>query len=175
MRLFYTLSIVLLAGLGAQQAAAQCLPLASFSTLAVETGGATPPAIVDQILARSEWQYKGPVGNTKEIYWTSAAAEGETPEFRLSLRPVLQRYDVVLKTSVASCVKQLRNELTSRKLKPEPITCPDCEGQRFTLPEGGTVSFYSNMKGAYPLVVVIHPAETPASGDTSKTATTRNP
>lgn len=176
MRKIYTLFFVLLTACSIQQAAAQCLPLASFSILTeAPIGGNTPPAVASQVLAFSEWQFKGPVGNTKELYWTSAVAAGETPEFRLSLRPVLQRYDVVLKTTVNSCVKQLRSELTSRKIKPEPITCPDCEGQRFTLPEGGTVSFYSNMKGAYPLVVVIHPAETPAASDASKAAATRNP
>ena len=175
MRLSYTLIFLLLTALGVQQTAAQCLPLSSFIDLAVEAGGATPPAVVSQVLANTQWQYNGPVGNTKELYWTSTAAAGETPEFRLSLRPVLQRYDVVLKTTVASCVKQLRNELTSRKLKPEPITCPNCEGQRFTLPDGNTISFYSNMKGTYPLVIVIHAAATAVTGDTSKAAATRNP
>lgn len=174
MQLLSILLFVLLAGFSGHSAAAQCLPLSSFVALGVEPESAAPPAVTTQLLAATEWKYNGAVGNTKEIFWTSMANGEETPAFRLSLRPVLQRYDVVLKTTQPACVKQLRSELNSRKIKPEPITCPGCEGQRYVLPEGGSVSFYSAMKGAYPLVVVFHPAETPAVG-AAKAAATRNP
>ena len=165
-----------LAGFSSLPAAAQCLSLSSLQALGTEavSQSTVPPTIVSQVLASTEWQYLGPVGNTKELSWNSVITNQEIPAVRLSLRPVLGRYDVVLKTADASCVRLLRQELSARKLKPKPITCPDCLGQRYALPAGATLSFYSNMKGAYPLVVVFHPAETPAA-DANKAATTRDP
>ena len=174
MKLVAVLFFALLAGASKQPAAGQCLALASLEQLGVEavSPGSTPPAIVSQVLASTDWQYLGPVGNTKELTWNSTATSKATPTLRLSLRPLLGRYDVVLKTADASCVRQLRQELSARKLKPEPVTCPGCLGQRYRLPEGATLSFYSGMKGDYPLVVVFHPAETPAA---AKAAATQNP
>lgn len=180
--LFLLASLIIVVG---RPVAAQCLELASLQALGVAaTGQSTaPPAIVSQVLSSTEWRFLGPVGNTRELAWTSRSAETPlstptpTPTLRLSLRPVQGRYDVVLKTTDASCVRQLRQELTARRLKPQPITCPNCLGQRYLLPEGATVSFYSKMRGDYPLVVVLHPAETPAEtpADANKTTATRNP
>ena len=178
--LFLLASLIIVVG---RPVAAQCLELVSLQALGVAaTGQSTaPPAIVSQVLSSTEWRFLGPVGNTRELAWTSRSAETplstptptSTPTLRLSLRPVQGRYDVVLKTTDAGCVRQLRQELTARRLKPQPITCPNCLGQRYLLPEGATVSFYSKMRGDYPLVVVLHTAETPAGAN--KTTATRNP
>ena len=172
MRLFLPVLIGLLASFGSYRAAAQCLPLATLSALSVEPIGDTPPAIVSQVLPGTEWQYRGLLSDTRELAWTSVTPKAATPTSRLSLRPTQQRYDVVLKTSVSGCVRQLRGELNARKIKPEPITCLNCEGQRYNLPEGGSVSFFSKMKGPYPLVVVLHP---PAGTPAPKADITRTP
>jgi hypothetical protein len=104
----------------------------------------------------SEWTYNGPTATSRETFWTTPAENGSTIfASRLMLRAQRPGQDVVLKTTQASCVRELRSALKDRKLEAQPVTCPSCEAVRYK----GTdfdATIYSKMKGDYPFVVVIH-------------------
>ena len=74
---------------------------------------------------------------------------------RLQVRAPRPHLDVVLKTTRTACVRQLRVELKSRKLTAQPVTCPSCEAFRFPNPDF-EATIYSQMKGDYLFVVVLH-------------------
>lgn len=150
--------------LGSTVVRAQCLPLADLTAIATNPKALAKPESLPQLPAGS-WVFKGTPPRSKEIQWQSAAtsadAEGVHSPAMFSLRPFLQSFDVVLKTTEASCVRDVRSELKNLKLNPVPVTCPGCEAVRYDGP-GYQATLYSKMKGDYPFVVVVHPlAATP--------------
>ena len=74
---------------------------------------------------------------------------------QLQVRAPRLHLEVVLKTTRAACVRQLRVELKSRKLTAQPVTCPSCEAFRFPSPDF-EATIYSQLKGDYLFVVVLH-------------------
>jgi hypothetical protein len=150
--------------LGTMAAHAQCLPLVDLTAIAASPSALTKPQALTQLPAGS-WTFKGTPPRSKEIQWLSAAtsadADGVHSPAMFSLRPFLQSFDVVLKTTEANCVRNLRSELKNLKLTPVPVTCPGCEAVRYDGP-GYQATLYSKMKGDYPFIVVVHPlAATP--------------
>lgn len=69
---------------------------------------------------------------------------------------------MVLKTTLANCVRELRGELKSRKLTAQPVTCPNCEAVRYQGPDF-EATIYNQMKGDYPFVIVVHQVPAAAS------------
>jgi hypothetical protein len=145
-------------------AQAQCLPLADLTAIAANPQALAKPEALTQ-LPTGSWVFKGTPPRSKEIQWISAAtsadADGVHSPAMFSLRPFLQSFDVVLKTTEASCVRDVRSELKSLKLTPVPVTCPGCEAVRYDGP-GYQATLYSKMKGDYPFVVVVHPLASPS-------------
>lgn len=147
-------------------AASQCLTLAQLQELTsgkqarAAAGGraaAVPPTAALRVLPDTEWTYKGAVAGTQDIYWVSydpEASADKVPDFWLSLRPTQPTRDLVLKTTKATCVRQLQQELDKMKLHPEPVTCANCEGMRYQA-ETFNITIYSGKKGDYPFVVVL--------------------
>jgi hypothetical protein len=155
---------------GSLTAHSQCLPL-QVLTKEVADGHLSPPNLAPY-LPSSEWQFHQPT--TGAAYWsfigieTSAVPPG-TPETRVELRRANQQnqYDVVYKTTRKNCFNDLRAELRRAKFKAEPVTCLQCEGERFAAPNY-TVTTYNQQEGfaqgkaPYPYVLVIHPVVSPS-------------
>jgi len=159
-------------------ARSQCLPLQTL-THDLAAGRLTPQAL-GASLPTSEWELHQPPTGT--VYWAFVApaepsATPTTPATRLELRRSNQQtqYDVVYKTARKNCLSELRTELRRAKLKAEPVTCLQCEGERYTAPTY-TVTMYNQQenfaqgKAPYPFVVVVHslaagaaPAASPAN------------
>lgn len=144
---------------GTTVAQAQCLPLADLTAIAANSNALAKPQALAQLPAGS-WLFKGTPPRSKEVQWISAATsadgDGVHSPAMFSLRPFLQSFDVVLKTTEVGCVRDVRAELKSLKLTPVPVTCPGCEAVRYDGP-GYQATLYSKMKGEYPFVVVVHP------------------
>lgn len=158
-------SIILGAALSSLSAHGQCLPLPTLTKeladghLSVSTLGTYLPSI--------EWQLHQPPAGT--VYWSFAAPESNeggtaaNPETRVELRRSNQQdqYDVVYKTAQKKCYNELRAEVRRAKLKVEPVTCVQCEAERFTAP-GYTITIYNQQQGfaqgkmPYPYVFVVH-------------------
>ena len=154
MRILILLLLLLWQG-AALSARAQCLALTDLLAIGAEPTGLTTPAVVTPHLT-FEWAITGPTATSRDFFWTLPAADnGPIPAARLQLRAQRPGQDVVLKTTLAACVRQLRGELKSRKLPAQPVTCPGCEAERF---QGADfeATIYSQMKGDYPFVVVVH-------------------
>ncbi|MDJ0364125.1 hypothetical protein QMK33_03100 [Hymenobacter sp. H14-R3] len=128
--------------------------------------GHLTPQTLGASLPTSEWELHQPP--TGAVYWAFSApanpgATPAAPDTRLELRRSNQQaqFDVVYKTPRKACVSELRSELRRAKLKAEPVTCLQCEGERFTAPTY-TVTIYSQQenfnqgKAPYPFVVVVH-------------------
>ncbi|RZK25804.1 MAG: hypothetical protein EOO63_15540 [Hymenobacter sp.] len=158
--------LLLLSGLAWSRAAhAQCLPLPLLTTGLAE-GQPLTPQVLGASLPASEWEmHKPPTGAT---YWLFRGSETgralTTPDTRLELRRSNQQtqYDVVLKTPRKECFNDLRAALRRDKLKAEPVTCVQCEAERFTTPTYTVTTFnqqesFSQGKVPYPFVVVVHP------------------
>lgn len=175
------LSLVLAAG---RPAAAQCLSLDELLALAPESSAlATAPAgdglppNLQRMLPKLTWAYQGQIAGTHDYFWTSPAFGGPLDQPTTSwlcVRPGQATRDVVLKTTRAACVRQLRQEL-EKKLRPEPVTCVECEGVRYQS-EAYSVTIYSHKKGQYPFVVVVRqPLATAPGGARTEPATARRP
>ena len=158
--------LALLGGLAGSQAAhAQCLPL-QLLTSGLAEGQPLTPQTLGASLPASEWQlHKPPTG---AAYWAFSggadASATTTPETRLELRRTNQQAqaDVVYKTPRKECFNDLRAELRRAKLKAEPVTCVQCEAERFTAATYTVTVFnqqesFSQGKAPYPFVVVVHP------------------
>ena len=164
MRINFLLMLLLWGGAAfwSLPARAQCLELAELLAIGAEPTALTAPQVVTALLS-AEWSFAGPTVTSREVSWALAAPEGSTlAAARLSLRPQRPGQDVVLKTTLAACVRELRGELKSRKLIARPVTCTGCEAVRYQDP-GFDATIYSQMKGDYPFVVVVHqvPASSP--------------
>jgi hypothetical protein len=167
-RLTHLASVGLL--LGSLSAHSQCLPL-QVLTKEVADGHLSPPNLAPY-LPSSEWQLHQPA--TGAAYWSFIGIEPNatvptTPETRVELRRSNQQdqYDVVYKTTRKNCFNDLRAELRRAKLKVEPVTCLQCEGERFT-GMNYTVTTYNQQEGfaqgkaPYPYVLVIHAVVSPS-------------
>lgn len=148
---------------------AQCIDLTDLLTIGAEPTALVSPKVVTNHLV-SEWTYSGPTASVRESAWTFVYPGDSKPMARLQVRAQRPGQDVVLKTSQASCIRDLRSELKSRKLTALPVTCPSCEAVRYQGPDF-EATIYSQMKGEFPFVVVVHqvppgmpPAASGASG-----------
>jgi hypothetical protein len=152
---------------------AQCLPLQLLTT-GLATGQQLTPEMLSASLPASEWEmHKPPTGAT---YWAykGAAEASATPtpsDTRLELRRTNQQtqFDVVYKTPRKECFNDLRADLRRAKLKAEPVTCVQCEAERFTAPTYTVTIFnqqesFSQGKAPYPFVVVVHSLTGAGSG-----------
>jgi len=128
--------------------------------------GRLTPQTLGAGLPTSEWELHQPPTGT--VYWAfiglaAPSTAPTTPDTRLELRRSNQQaqYDVVYKTARKNCLSDLRAELRRAKLKAEPVTCLQCEGERYTSPTY-TVTMYNQQanfqqgKAPYPFVVVVH-------------------
>lgn len=160
--------LALLGGLAwsSQAAHAQCLPLQLLTT-GLASGQPLTPQVLSASLPASEWQlHKPPTG---AAYWAfsgeaEAGAPPAAPDTRLELRRTNQQTqpDLVYKTPRKACFNDLRAELRRAKLKAEPVTCVQCEAERFTAPTYTVTLFnqqesFGQGKAPYPFVVVVHP------------------
>lgn len=158
--LFAALAALGLLTAGPAQAQAQGLSLAQLLAL---SRSATPdsarsfPALAHR-LPGAEWRYRGPVGGTRDFYWTSFdpdAGAAELPDVWLSLRPSQRTHDVVFKTTVPGYEHQLRRDVAQHQLKAERLSCPDCEAVRYR-GTGFVLTLYSRKKpDKYPFVAVL--------------------
>ena len=150
---------ILLALLGSQltfasAACAQCVTLGDLLAI-----GADPTALVSGKTVTDhvsvDWTYIAGTALAKEASWSFTPTGASAPTARLLVRPQRPGQDVVLKTTQANCMRDVRSELKSRKLTAQPVTCPDCEAVRYQSPDF-EVTLYSQMKGEFPFVVVVH-------------------
>lgn len=154
---------------------AQCVALDDLLAIGAEpTALVAPKAVTDHL--SFEWTYVAPTATAKEAAWTYTPPLGEQkPTARLQVRAQRPGQDVVLKTTLATCVRDLRSELKSRKLTTQPVTCPSCEAVRY---QGANfeATIYSQMKGDFPFVIVVHqvPAGMPPAAS-SGTGTVKMP
>lgn len=155
MRILTILLLLFLQGAVPATVRAQCLALADLLAIGAEPTALSAPPVVTRHLS-FEWVYNGPSASSREVFWAfPTPGEGALPASRLLVRAQRPGQDVVLKTTQVACVRQLRSELKSRKLEAQPVTCPGCEAVRFKGPDF-EATFYSQMKGDYPYVVVVH-------------------
>jgi hypothetical protein len=175
MRVFFLFAFVFIQAVFAPALRAQCLTLADMLAIGAEPGAIGTPTIVTNHLP-SDWVYVGPSATVHESAWTFTLNGEPGPAARLQVRAQRPGQDVVLKTSQASCVRELRSELKSRKLASQPVTCPNCEGIRFQGPDF-EATIYSQMKGEFPYVVVVHqvPAGSAAPAASTGTAPGKTP
>lgn len=150
---------ILLALLGSQlvfspAARAQCIALTDLLAIGADPTVQVSGKVVTDHLA-PEWTYVGATNAAKEASWSFTPAGASAPTARMVVRPQRPGQDVLLKTGQASCVRDLRAELKSRKLTAQPVTCPNCEAVRYQSPDFD-VTLYSQMKGEFPFVVVVH-------------------
>lgn len=168
MKIIFFLLVLLWQGVAAPSLRAQCLKLADLLSVGAEPAAAISPSVVTAHLG-SEWTFNGPTASSREVFWAWAAPQaGAVAPARLAVRLQRPGQDVVLKTTQASCVRELRSELKSRKLTAQLVTCPGCEAEKF---QGSDfeATVYSKMKGDYPFVVVVHQVP-PAGGATTSAA-----
>lgn len=133
----------------------QCLSLDDLLVIGAEPTALITPQVVTSRLS-PDWTFTGPTASSHEGFWTLAdPAGGTVAGTRLQIRAQRPGQDVVLKTNQAACVRQIRAELKNRKLTSQPVTCPSCEAVRFQAPDF-EATIYSQMKGDYPYVVVLH-------------------
>ncbi|MDQ2769066.1 MAG: hypothetical protein M3Y54_01020 [Bacteroidota bacterium] len=175
MRFTILLSILALQLFAGAAARAQCVALADLLAIGAEpTALASPKTVTDHLTF--EWSYVGPTATAKEPSWTFVPSGTSTATALLVVRPQRPGQDVLLKTTQSSCVRELAKELKSRKLKPQPVTCPSCEAVRYQSSDFD-VTLYSQMKGDYPFVVVVHqvPAGSPPAASNTKMNAIKNP
>lgn len=122
----------------------------------------------------ADWSYRGHVAQTDEVYWTANATdyefdtETEAATSWVSLRPMpTGAMDVLFKTSHGRNFEPIRKELKRLKFPVTPVTCLECQGERYTGPNY-TITLYTGKKAPYPFIVVLHqepvdstPARTP--------------
>ena len=167
MRAFLLFAFLLGQALCAPALRAQCISLADLLVIGAEPAALTVPKVVTDHLT-VEWMYAGPTAAVREAAWTFKPSGTTAPIARLQMRVQRPGQDVVLKTVQANCVRDLRNELKSRKLTAQPVTCPSCEAVRYQGPDF-EATIYSQMKGEFPFVVVVHqvpPGMPPAASGT---------
>ncbi|HEX8328281.1 MAG TPA: rhodanese-like domain-containing protein [Hymenobacter sp.] len=171
MKILVVLLLLLWKGVAASSVQAQCLELSSLLAIGADPSAATSTAAVTKLLP-AEWKFQSSTPASREAFWSWPAPDGgAVPATKLTVRPQRPGQDVVLKTTQAACIRQLRSELKSRKLTAQPVTCPGCEAVRFQAPDF-EATVYSQMKGDYPFVVVVHqvPSAKATTGSTAPAA-----
>lgn len=167
MKIIYLSFMLLLVGAISQPLAAQSVSLADLLAIGAEPTALTTPEDVTKHLS-GDWTYKAPTINSREAFWALPAAEGfAMPIARITVRAQRPGQDVVFKTTDAASVRGLRSELKAKKLTAEPVTCPSCEGVRFKGSDFDA-TIYSQMKGDYPFVVVVHQVPPIVAGPAAK-------
>ena len=167
MKITVLLLLLLWRGAAAPSLRAQCLKLSDLLSIGADPAAASSPPAVSGRLG-SAWTFKEATAASREMYWAWATLPaGALAPARLTVRPQRPGQDVVLKTTQAACLRDLRSELKSRKLVAQPVTCPGCEAVRFQGPDF-EATLYSQMKGDYPYVVVVH--QVPVVGSTTSVA-----
>lgn len=170
--------LLLLALLGSQLllapvARAQCIALSDLLAIGADpTVQVSGKTVTDHV--SFEWAFVPASATSKEANWTFTPSGSSTPTARMMVRPQRPGQDVLLKTTQASCVRDLRSELKARKLSAQPVTCPSCEAVRYQAPDYD-VTLYSQMKGEFPFVVVVHQVPPTMPPAASGTSTTKNP
>ena len=138
----------------APAARAQCIALSDLLAIGADpTAQSSGKVVTDHV--SFEWTFAGATPTAKEASWTFTPSGASAPTARLLLRPQRPGQDVLLKTSQASCLRDLRSELKARKLTAKPVTCPNCDAVRYQASDFD-VTLYSQMKGEFPFVVVVH-------------------
>ena len=168
MRALSIFALLIGSAIWAPASRAQCLGLTDLLAIGAEPTALTSSKVVADHLTAG-WTYVGATATVHESAWTFAPAGATTLMARLQLRAQRPGQDVVLKTSQATCIRDLRGELKSRKLTALPVTCPNCEAVRYQGPDF-EATIYSQMKGEFPFVVVVHqvpPGMPPAASGTS--------
>ena len=169
MRVFILVLLLLWQVVTPSMGLAQCIGLDDLLVIGAEPTALTVPQIVTGRLSPN-WTFNGPTATSREVFWTLPATDGSAlAAIRLQVRAQRPGQDVVLKTTQAACVRQLRAELKSRKLTAQPVTCPNCEAVRFQSPDF-EATIYSQMKGEYPFVVVLHQVPVVPAGSGAKAA-----
>ncbi|MCI1187423.1 hypothetical protein MON38_08320 [Hymenobacter sp. DH14] len=154
MRAFFFLCCVTILTLLAPAARAQCVALSDLLAIGADpTAQSSGKVVTDHV--SFEWTFVGATPTAKEPSWTFTPSGASAPTARLLVRPQRPGQDVLLKTTQASCLRDLRSELKARKLTAQPVTCPNCEAVRYQAPNFD-VTLYSQMKGEFPYVVVVH-------------------
>lgn len=138
----------------APPARAQCITLNDLLAIGADPTAQTSGRVVTDHIS-AEWTFAGATSAAKEASWTFTPVGASVSTGRLLVRPQRPGQDVVLKTMQASCLRELRSELKTRKLAAQPVTCPKCEAVRYQTPDFD-VTLYSQMKGEFPFVVVVH-------------------
>ncbi len=145
------LSVLLLLGAGVgARAWGQCLPV----RVLLQAGASGRFALdsLDTYLPASQWTRHTPQpGSTEELFWTHEVPGTQpvtgTPlldDAQVSLRRASQKqsqvlgqnadlpsFDILLKTRQRACFGAVRTELRRAGLKPEPVSCVNCVGERF--------------------------------------------
>jgi len=156
-------AVALWGGTGAAPARAQCFDLPQLLGIGSARLAVEHPESIRQLPA-AEWQLQRAASPTQEIVWTSVQTTTlgvAAAEVRLRPLPGQPTPDVLLKTTQAACLRQVRSALKSQGVKPVPVTCPNCEAQRYQAPEF-VATFYSGLKGDFPYLLVVHPVAPPA-------------
>ena len=138
----------------APAARAQCVALSDLLAIGADPTAQSSGKVVTDHLS-FEWTYVAAAPTAKEASWLFVPSGTSAPTARLLVRPQRPGQDVVLKTTQANCVRDLRSELKARKLTSQPVTCPNCEAVRYQSSDFD-VTLYSQMKGEFPFVVVVH-------------------
>ena len=162
--------LTIAAALATPSAHAQCVGLNELLAIGADPTALASGKVVSDHLS-FEWTYVAPTATAKEGLWAFMPSGSSTPTAQLVVRPQRPGQDVLLKTAQANCVRELRGELKSRKLTPQPVTCPSCEAVRYQGPDYD-VTLYSQMKGEFPFVVVVHqvPAAAPPAANAKATS-----
>ena len=175
MRAYLTFCCVAFLALVAPAARAQCIALNDLLAIGADpTAQSSGKVVTDHV--SSEWVFVGATATAREAGWAFTPAGAAAPVARLLVRPQRPGQDVLLKTTQANCLRDLRSELKARKLNAQPVTCPSCEAVRYQAPDFD-VTLYSQMKGEFPFVVVVHqvPAGMPPAAAATGAAGSKNP
>lgn len=143
---------------GSGVARAQCFELPQLLSISTAKMSVSKPERIP-LLPATEWKLQAAASSTQEIVFTSflTGADGK-PQAQVLLRPLPGQLnpDVLLKTNQLACIRQVRASLKGLGLKPVPVTCPSCEGQRYQSNDF-VATLYSGLKGDYPFMLVMHP------------------
>lgn len=157
---------------------AQSLSLDKLLTLAHFSVNLTPAQSSQVYLP--EWTFSPslPTSQTPEERltwgWWPSPDQQELPTTLLSLRPVHGTLDVLLKFKHAGPFHQLQREMQRLHQEPLAVTCINCQGERYTLPDY-TLSFYQGKPEPFPYIVVLHLSEPAPSRPASPAAASTNP
>lgn len=151
-------AVALWAGSGTTTATAQCFELPQLLGIGSARMAVSHPENIAQLPAAA-WQLKPAASPTQEVVWTSLLSDANgIAQAEVRLRPLANQLnpDVLFKTNQTACVRQLRSALKSQGLKPVPVTCLNCEAQRYQATDF-EATLYSGLKGNYQFLLVMHP------------------